>query len=157
VIEAHLKEACKDGAMNYTILQPSGFFENMKPGMQGAVFAGILKWNLPKEYKLAYISTDDIGWFAAQSFEDPENPAYKNKEIAPAGDTRGFDDIERIYREKTGKNLPLPPMGRLLPWLVSNVFVKELGELFRYFSQAVSRSRSLVLRDRILRLQCKSS
>ncbi|OCK88613.1 nucleoside-diphosphate-sugar epimerase family protein [Cenococcum geophilum 1.58] len=58
--------------------RPTGFFENMKPGFQGAVFAGVLRYNLPRGYKLGFISTDDIGWFAAQAFLRPEAPEYRN-------------------------------------------------------------------------------
>ncbi|OCK88614.1 uncharacterized protein K441DRAFT_669026 [Cenococcum geophilum 1.58] len=34
-----------------------------------------------------------------------------------------------------GEKLPLPVGGRLFPFLVTGLFVRELGELFRYFSQ----------------------
>lgn len=148
-IEAHLKARAGQGVgegkalgkaeaeegMTYTILQPTGFFENMKPGFQGAVFAGILRYNLPRGYKLAFISTDDIGWFAAQAFLRPEAPEYRNASIVLAGDKLSFDDVKRIYEEKMGEKLPLPVGGRLFPFLVTGLFVRELGELFRYFSQ----------------------
>lgn len=128
-------EAEAEEGMTYTILQPTGFFENMKPGFQGAVFAGILRYNLPRGYKLAFISTDDIGWFAAQAFLRPEAPEYRNTSIVLAGDKLSFGDVKRIYEEKMGEKLPLPVGGRLFPFLVTRLFVRELGELFRYFSQ----------------------
>jgi len=132
--EAEAEAEAEEG-MTYTILQPTGFFENMKPGFQGAVFAGILRYNLPRGYKLGFISTDDIGWFAAQAFLRPEAPEYRNASIVLAGDKLSFDDAKRIYEEKMGEKLPLPVGGRLFPFLVTGLFVRELGELFRYFSQ----------------------
>ena len=148
-IEAYLKARCGQGeseargeakaeaeeGITYTILQPTGFFENMKPGFQGAVFAGILRYNLPRGYKLGFISTDDIGWFAAQAFLRPEALEYRNASIVLAGDKLSFDDVKRIYEEKMGERLPLPVGGRLFPFLVTRLFVRELGGLFRYFSQ----------------------
>ena len=119
--------------MTYAILQPTGFFENMKPGFQGAVFAGILRYNLPRGYKLGFIS-DDIGWFAAQAFLQPEVAEYRNAGVVLAGDKLSFGDVKRIYEEKMGGKLPLPVGGRLFPFLVTGLYVKELGELFRYFS-----------------------
>lgn len=132
--EAEAEAEAEEG-MTYTILQPTGFFENMKPGFQGAVFAGILRYNLPRGYKLGFISTDDIGWFAAQAFLRPEAPEYRNASIVLAGDKLSFDDAKSIYEEKMGEKLPLPVGGRLFPFLVTGLFVRELGELFRYFSQ----------------------
>jgi len=127
-------EAEAEEGMTYMILQPTGFFENMKPGFQGVVFAGVLRYNLPRRYKLGFISTDDIGWFAAQAFLQPEAAEYRNASIVLAGDKLSFDDAKRIY-EKMREKLPLPVGGRLFPFLVTGLFVRELGELFRYFSQ----------------------
>jgi uncharacterized protein YbjT (DUF2867 family) len=135
-IEAHLKEKAASSNMTWTVLRPVGFFENLKPGFQGSVFAGILKHYLPANLKLAFIATDDIGWFAAQSFLNPEE--YRSKSIQLAGDKLSFDEVAKIYREKMGRSLPLPLGGRLFPFLVTNVFLKELGQLFEYFSQGVS-------------------
>jgi len=122
-------------AMTYTILQPTGFFENLRPGFQGAVFAGILRYNLPRGHRLAFVATDDIGWFAAQAFLRPGAEEYRNASIVLAGDKLSFEDVKRVYEEKTKEKLPLPVGGRLFPFLVTSLFLKELGELFRYFSQ----------------------
>lgn len=103
-------EAEAEEGMTYTILQPTGFFENMKPGFQGAVFARVLRYNLPRGYKLGSIS-DDIGWFAAQAFLQPEVAEYRNAGIVLAGDKLSFGDVKRIYEERMGGKLPLPVGG----------------------------------------------
>ena len=99
------------------------------------LFRSILRYNLPRGYKLGFVSTDDIGWFAAQAFLRPEAAEYRNASIVLAGDKLSFGDVKRIYEEKMGEKLPLPVGGRLFPFLVTGLFVRELGELFRYFSQ----------------------
>jgi len=138
-IEAYLKEKCDTSKapeqMTYTILQPTGFFENLRPGIEGKAFAGIMRHFLPKGFKLAFIAADDIGYFAAQAFLHPEAAAYRNTEIVLAGDKLSFEDMKKVYEEKRGESLPLPIGGKLLPLLVTQVFVKELGVLFKYFSQ----------------------
>lgn len=99
--EAEVEAGAEEG-MTYTILRPTGFFENMKPGFQSAVFAGVLRYNLPRGYKFGFIS-DDIGWFAAQAFLQPEAAEYRNAGTVLAGDKLSFGDVKRIYEEKMGE------------------------------------------------------
>ncbi|KAI0138933.1 NAD(P)-binding protein [Hypoxylon sp. NC0597] len=127
-IEQHLFEKTKGGEMNWTVLRPVAFFENLTPSFFGKVFATSWKINLKKDQKLQLIATSDIGFFAAEAFMKPEE--YKNKKISLAGDELTFDEFAAIFKEKTGEDLPTTYhfIASIINWMV-----KELGYMFRWF------------------------
>ncbi|OTA61549.1 NAD(P)-binding protein [Hypoxylon sp. EC38] len=127
-IEKHLFEKTKNGEMNWTVLRPVAFFENLTPNFFGKVFATSWKINLKKDQKLQLIATSDIGFFAAEAFMKPEE--YKNKKISLAGDELTYDEFAAIFKEKTGEDLPTTYhfIASIINWMV-----KELGYMFRWF------------------------
>ncbi|KAI0830391.1 NAD(P)-binding protein [Hypoxylon sp. FL0890] len=127
-IEKHLFEKTKGGEMNWTVLRPVAFFENLMPGFFGKVFTTSWKINLDKDQKLQLIATSDIGFFAAEAFMKPEE--YKNKKISLAGDELTYDQFATIFKEKTGEDLPTTYhfIAAFINWMV-----KELGYMFRWF------------------------
>ncbi|KAI1387924.1 NAD(P)-binding protein [Hypoxylon trugodes] len=129
-IEKYLFEKTKSGEMDWTVLRPVAFFENLVPGFFGKVFTTSYQSNLRKDQKLQLIATSDIGFFAAQAFLHPEE--YKNKKISLAGDELTYDEFASIFKQKTGENIPTTYtfIATIINWMV-----KELGYMFRWFRE----------------------
>ena len=130
-IEVYLKEKAK-GKMTWTILRPVAFMDGMAPGFMGKVMATWIKIGLKPSRKLALIATSDIGLFAAQGFLQPDNPDYKNQAISLAGDELTFEEINQVFKEKQGYDVPTTYefVGRFLKWMLT-----ELNIMFRWFDE----------------------
>ncbi|KAI0888054.1 NAD(P)-binding protein [Annulohypoxylon maeteangense] len=128
-IEQYLYEKTKGGEMNWTVLRPVAFFENLVPGFMGKVFATSWKIALDKNRKLQLIATSDIGFFAAEAFIKSEE--YKNKKVSLAGDELTYDQFAATFKQKTGDELPTTFhfVASIINWMV-----KELGYMFRWFN-----------------------
>jgi len=127
-IEQHLMEKTKHGEMDWTILRPTAFFENLVPGFLGKAFATSWKVSLKNSKPLQLIAVSDIGYFGAQAFLEPEK--FKGKCYSLAGDELTYDQLAKIFKDKTGKDLPTASetLCSLFMWLV-----KEFGYMFRWF------------------------
>jgi hypothetical protein len=53
--------------MDWTVLRPVAFFENLVPGFLGKVFSTSWQMTLKKNQTLQLIATSDIGFFAAEA------------------------------------------------------------------------------------------
>lgn len=126
-IEEHLFEATKNSNMQWTVLRPVAFFDNIVPDFFGKIFCTSYKMVL-EDRPLQLIATSDIGYFAAQAFLKPDE--YQGQCISLAGDELKFRDFERIFEEKTGEPLPLMNtiLCRLLHWISA-----ELYTMYRWF------------------------
>ncbi|GAB7351963.1 hypothetical protein MBLNU459_g2492t1 [Dothideomycetes sp. NU459] len=115
------------GAMQYTILRPVAFMENLTPDVMGKVFGAALTVGLGGK-SLQFVSVVDIGHFAAQAFLRPEN--YANRAIGLAGDDLTRAQMDDVFREKTGKPAPTTwgVVGSGLLW-----GVKEVGVMMKWF------------------------
>ncbi|TGZ85291.1 NmrA-like family protein [Ascodesmis nigricans] len=138
-IEQHLFNALRSSPqhqqqLTYTILRPVAFFDNLTPDFIGRAFASMIAVSLlPHDSKkLQFIAVSDIGYFGAAALIHPENPVYKNQAISLAGDEVSYDELRKVFREKTGKELPVTWnwIARLMLW-----GVKELGTMFRWFGE----------------------
>ena len=127
-IEQHLKKS----GLKYTILQPVVFFENLTSDFVGQVFAGALKYYIKPNQKVQFIATDDIGWFGAEAFTHPDR--WVGKTIRLAGDELTFAENRKVFQKVTGKNLPLPWGWWFMPWLIFQVILKDLGVMYKHFS-----------------------
>lgn len=128
-IETHLKATAADAKMQYTILRPVAFMDGLTPNFMGKVMATFLKGMKPSK-PLAFVATSDIGFFGAQAFLQPESPDYKNKAIGLAGDELTFGQVNQVFRERLGYEVPttFEFVGRFVKWMVS-----ELGIMFKWF------------------------
>ncbi|KKK22079.1 hypothetical protein ARAM_002494 [Aspergillus rambellii] len=126
-IEQHLIDSSKNTEMAWTILRPVAFMDNLTPDFVGKVFTTTWKIAL-KGKPLQLIAVTDIGFFGAQAFLHPAE--YKGKCISLAGDDLTFDDMAKIFKSKTGKDVPLTFdfVVRLFMWLVN-----DFGYMFRWF------------------------
>ncbi|OAL23559.1 hypothetical protein AYO20_11004 [Fonsecaea nubica] len=132
-IEKHLFEKTKsrqntDVGMNWTVLRPVAFFENLVPGFLGKVFASSWARSLDKGQKLQLIATSDIGFFAAEAFLKPER--YTNAKLSLAGDELTYDQFRTVFQQTLGYSLPttFSFVAGLVNWMV-----KDLGLMFRWF------------------------
>jgi nucleoside-diphosphate-sugar epimerase len=126
-IEQHLIEKTKDGQMDWTILRPTAFYDNLTPDFMGKVFATCFKTSL-KGKPLQMIGCSDIGAVAAEVFLNARD--YKGRAISLAGDELTFDQFAQIFKEKTGQNIPTT-FAFLCAAMMA--MVKDFGSMFRWF------------------------
>ncbi|KAJ4258239.1 hypothetical protein NW762_008388 [Fusarium torreyae] len=100
-IEHHLRESTANGksSMGWTILRPTAFMENLEPGFATKVFLTMIRDAL-KDKPLQWTATEDIGFFAAEAFTDPE--AWGKKAISLAGDELTFTQLSEAFEHATG-------------------------------------------------------
>ncbi|RAK96615.1 NmrA-like family protein [Aspergillus ibericus CBS 121593] len=126
-IEHHLFEKTKTGAMDWTVLRPVFFFENLVPTFVGKVSATAFDAYLQGK-PLQCIAVSDIGVFAAKAFLEPQR--YKNQCLSLAGDDMTYEHMQKTFKAKTGKNMPTTyrVVCYLLMWMVS-----DLRVMFNWF------------------------
>ncbi|MCJ1473585.1 hypothetical protein MMC13_002236 [Lambiella insularis] len=132
-IEQHLMAKAREsnGKMNYTILRPVFFLDNLDWGFLGKLVITAWRDHVAGK-KLKVIATTDIGNFGATACMEPENPEYRNKALLLAGDDLTFDEADKIFKEKTGQGMPTTYgfLASLLLWAV-----KDMGLMFRFFRE----------------------
>ncbi|CAG8946973.1 unnamed protein product [Penicillium salamii] len=126
-IEHHLVDKSKNTDMKWFILRPTAFYENLVPGFFGKVFATCFKMAL-KGKPLQMVATDDIGFFGAEAFMNPEK--YQNQSLSLAGDEVTYDQFARIFEQKTGQ--PIPSTYRFLCSMFM-ASMKDMGYMFKWF------------------------
>ncbi|KAL8685737.1 MAG: hypothetical protein Q9218_007573, partial [Villophora microphyllina] len=132
-IEKHLLSKSEDGQkMSYTIIRPVAFMDGLIPGFMGKVFATMFKISLKPSKPLQYVAVSDIGFFAAQGFLEPEDPAFKNQAINLAGDELTFEQLNGVFEKKMGYPLPVTYefLARFVKWML-----KEVNVMLRWFDE----------------------
>ena len=125
--EHHLVEKTKGTEMDWTILRPAAFFDNLVPGFMGKVFA--TSWDMYLKGKpLQIVATSDIGYFAAEAFLNPGR--HKENPISIAGDELTYSQMEEIFRKKTGNPVPTTYQ-TFVSVLMSSM--KDLWQMFKWF------------------------
>ncbi|KAH6680599.1 hypothetical protein B0J14DRAFT_470952 [Halenospora varia] len=118
-IERHLKEVCEGtgGKMNWTILQPTSFMENLNPSLIGRIATTSL--SQVGTTRISLISTKDIGRVAALAVLSPEK--FAGRAISLTGEVMAFAGMERVFWEETGEKMPgvWGWVVRVLEWVVS--------------------------------------
>ena len=129
-------------AMQYTILRPVAFMDNLTPDFFGRVFATILKLN---GRKMQLIDTESVGVIAANAFLNPER--YLNQSFSLASDSVSFEDVNESFKRKfNGREVPRTY--EFVARLVMLAAWKELGIMFKWireegFEADVTEFRSL--------------
>jgi uncharacterized protein YbjT (DUF2867 family) len=126
-IEQHLMEKSKNTGMQWFILRPTAFFENLVPGFFGKVFATSYRLAL-KEKPLQMVATSDIGFFGAEGFLRPEK--YAGRGLSLAGDELTYDQFAKIFQRKTGQPIPTT-FGFLASIIMTSM--KDFGYMFKWF------------------------
>ncbi|KAH8672552.1 hypothetical protein BGZ60DRAFT_405125 [Tricladium varicosporioides] len=119
-IEKHLKKTCEEilGEMNWTILRPTSFMENLNPSLLGRIATTSL--SLLGSTRISLISIKDIGRVAAMAVISPEK--FLGRAITLTGDVITFAQMEKIFWEETGEKMPgvWGWVVRVLEWVVSD-------------------------------------
>ncbi|CAJ2510200.1 Uu.00g061000.m01.CDS01 [Anthostomella pinea] len=129
-IEHHLIDSTKGKGMQWTILRPVAFMENMTPGIGTKVMATSWHLTIPKDKPLQLVSIRDIGWFAAQAFLRPND--FAGRSISLAGDVLTLSQANATFKSKVGHEMPqtFSFLVRLLLW-----YSAEFGNMFRWFGR----------------------
>ncbi|ORY64492.1 uncharacterized protein BCR38DRAFT_435285 [Pseudomassariella vexata] len=130
-IELHLKQKAEQshGKLDWTILRPTAFFDNLNPGTFGKVFASL--WaTMPETTKLQLVSCRDIGLFAAKALLEPEK--WSGRAVGLAGDEMTLGEARNIYRRVVGRELPEAwgPVGQGVRWAIG-----DLSKMFNFFEK----------------------
>lgn len=126
-IEKHLIEKAAAAGMEWTILRPTAFMENLSADFFGKVFA--TAWSMALKGKsLQLVATSDIGFFAARAFVDPGE--FRGRSLSLAGDELTYDQMATTFKRKVGRDVPTT--FRFPVWLMMRA-VKELGVMFQWF------------------------
>jgi uncharacterized protein YbjT (DUF2867 family) len=126
-IEKHLLAKSQNGNMDWTIIRPTAFYENLSPDFFGKIFATSYNMSL-KGAPLQMIGVSDIGAVAAEVFMNAN--AYKGQAISLAGDELTYAQFKDIFERRTGQ--ALPTTFRILPTLFM-AMVKDMGYMFKWF------------------------
>lgn len=129
--EQYLVNKSKGSDLSWTILRPVAFYDNLVPGFLGKVFnTSYLAVLHPTKKPLQMIATSDIGFFAAQSFLNPEAEQYKNKGISLAGDELTYEQFKEIFEKTTGE-----PVAHTFQFLVRimHYLIEDFGKMYQWF------------------------
>ncbi len=126
-IEQHLISSTKNGKMDWTILRPVAFMENLTDDFLGRAF--VTSWKMAVKNKpLQLIAVSDIGFFGAQAFLHPQD--FTGRGISLAGDELTIDQMAQVFKERTGRDLAWTHkfFCSLLMWMVN-----DFGRMFTWF------------------------
>ncbi|CAF3503139.1 hypothetical protein SNK04_006399 [Fusarium graminearum] len=128
-IEHHLRNSTNNGngSMNWTILRPTAFMENLEPIFATKIFLTMIRDTL-KDKPLQWVATEDIGYFAAEAFTDSRG--WNKKAISITGDELTFAQLSEAFEHATGgpAGTTFGILGKAL-----KVGVKELGIMVNWF------------------------
>ena len=127
-VEEYLKKqiAAKNSKMQWTILRPVAFMDNLTPDFMGKGFASM--WAGIGQKPLQLIATSDIGLFAAKAFNDPAK--WQGRSISLAGDELNLADAKKVFKDTMGYNMP-----ETFGFVGSGIKMasKEMGSMFSWF------------------------
>ncbi|RKK88075.1 hypothetical protein BFJ68_g13744 [Fusarium oxysporum] len=128
-IEKHLISRTTGTDMQWFIIRPVAFMENLTDNFLGRSF--VTAWKLVVKNKpLQLVTVTDVGVAGAQAFLKPEK--YAGRAVSLAGDELTLEEFERIFKEKTGRDLPYTYSLVVYPIMA---MVKELGYMFKWFKR----------------------
>ncbi len=116
--------------MTWTILRPVTFLDGgLVPGFVGKLWATTFKVALQGK-PLQLVAVSDIGFFGAEAFLKHGEQEYKRKAISLASDEVAFDELARVFKSVTGRDIPTTWefVSRFLMWMVA-----DAGLMFRWF------------------------
>lgn len=123
-VENHLKST----KLQWTILRPVAFYENLTPDFLGKSFATM--WKQMGGVKLGLVGTKDIGIVAARAFSNPKK--YANRAVTLVGDQLTFAEAEKAFEKVIGNKLPITNnfVASGLKWVIH-----DLGMMFKWFGE----------------------
>lgn len=116
-------------ALPYTILRSVFFMENFIDPKTGPLVMPVLAGALDSTLGLHLVTVDDIGWFAAEAFANPQTSLGQTMDIA--GDCLTVPQMKQVYEKVTGRK----PLNFKVPlWLFSLVY-PEVARQFAWNNQ----------------------
>jgi len=126
-IEQHIR----DLKLPATILRPVGFMDALGvPAVQRGMYLGMFRANWGVSYRVQFVATYDIGWFAARALEVPER--YAGHVIPLAGDELNVADIIRTFKTVTGHK---PWVAPIPAFVAKRMMPKEFADMFRWIRE----------------------
>jgi uncharacterized protein YbjT (DUF2867 family) len=126
-IEHHLVNSTKSGEMDWAILRPVAFMENLTDNFFGRVFA--TSWKMAvKDKPLQLVTVSDVGFFGAHALLNPDE--FKSRGLSLAGDELTIDQMAQIFKKTTGKDLAWTYqfLCSMIMWMS-----KDLGLMMKWF------------------------
>ncbi|MFI7005361.1 NmrA/HSCARG family protein [Streptomyces sp. NPDC050145] len=129
-----------------TVLRPVFFMNNL---LHYADAAGERVMSLPvrPDKPMQLIAADDIGFFAAAAFDDPQS--YLGRQIELAGDELTFPEVAAIYERVTGVTTRFearPIEERMFEWFAEEGYQADIPALRRVHPGLMSLERFLTRR-----------
>ena len=122
IIETHLKDVAGKG-LDYTIIRPTWFADNAWWGFPGKFCMTAWKgWMKGKRMQVVVLR--DVGRWAAEGLVRPDRTGIRNEALSVASDYLSFDDVDKIFKKKTGKGVPVTfeyPIS-LIIWVVKDIY-----------------------------------
>lgn len=135
IIEQHLKAVANQQgggkAMGYTIIRPVWFADNAHWGFPGKLcMAGWRVWMRGK--RMQVVTARDIGRWSAEALVRPDRTGIRNEALSVASDELSFEDVDLIFKKKTGKGVPVT-----FGWLASFIIwlTTDLNTMFRFINE----------------------
>jgi uncharacterized protein YbjT (DUF2867 family) len=97
-----VEEHVRGVSLPYTILRPVGFMQNWE-WMRDQILSGTIAQPLDPDKPLQQVNVEDIGAFAAMSFEDPER--WTSREVDLAGDELTMPRFAETFGRVTGREV----------------------------------------------------
>ncbi|KAI2613222.1 NAD(P)-binding protein [Hypoxylon fragiforme] len=123
-IERHLKDITSqktsNESMEWTILRPVAFMDNLAPGFPTRVFTAALHNHLGNK-PMQWVATSDIGVFAAKAFIEPER--WSGRAVGLAGDELSWEQLNAAFTNATGSPAPVSYwfFGSVLTYMVTEI------------------------------------
>lgn len=125
----------QSSGLPYTFLRAVYFMDNLKPKGQGASFHwAILPSTLGDKTTLQMISTEDIGWFAANAFLHPDQ--YLNKTLDIAGDEVTYAQLHFAYKKVFNAE---PEKSAFMKFMLMNM-MPEIKKMFVWYRDPVFKA-----------------
>jgi len=97
----------------HTILRTVFFMDNFIDRQTGSMMLPVLAGALKPGTRFHMLATDDIGWFAAEAFANPDQ--YLGITLALAGDSLTVAEMKQVHARVTGQT---PPRFTFPVWLL---------------------------------------
>jgi uncharacterized protein YbjT (DUF2867 family) len=125
-IELDLKRKTEGSGMQWTILRPVTFMDNLTPDFAGKGFAAM--WRQVGKRPIQVVAASDIGAFGAKALLEPER--FKGKCVGIAGDSLNFEEACERFKEVIGVEMPTTfcAVGSVL-----RLAMKDIGTMFKWF------------------------
>ncbi|WP_030681263.1 NmrA/HSCARG family protein [Streptomyces sp. NRRL B-1347] len=114
-----------------TVLRPVFFMNNLL-GYADAEGERLMELPVKPDKPIQLIASDDIGHFAADAFDDPQE--FIGKKIGLAGDEITFTEIAAVYERVTGTPSRLEPQpieDRMFVWFAEEGYQADIPSLRR--------------------------